>query len=132
MMRRKGKARGECEGYGRAPGTGSIPWLVESQNHSKSPPAPTSTYSPAHKEHLKMIIQHENKTHQTTANNAETTRQTAVAAAIAAGGGDAAVALAIKNAEAAFYRAVIASCVANNLPANSFREGLYSLTGKWT
>ena len=48
MMRRKGKARGECEGYGRAPGTGSIPWLVESQNHSKSPPAPTSTYSPAH------------------------------------------------------------------------------------
>jgi hypothetical protein len=50
-----------------------------------------------------MIIMHENKTHQATANNAEMTRQSAVAAAIAAGGGDAAVALAIKNAEAAFY-----------------------------
>jgi hypothetical protein len=45
--------------------------------------------------------------------------------------GDAAVALAIKNAEAAFYRSVIASCVANNIPANSFREGLYNLTGQW-
>jgi hypothetical protein len=78
-----------------------------------------------------MIIQHENKTHQTTANNAEMTRQSAVAAAIAAGGGDAAVALAIKNAEAAFYRAVIASCVANNIPANNFRESLFNLTGQW-
>jgi hypothetical protein len=77
-----------------------------------------------------MIIQHENRTHQTTANNAEMTRQTAVAAAIAAGGGDAAVALAIKNAEAAFYRSVIASCVANNIPANNFRESLFYLTGQ--
>jgi hypothetical protein len=78
-----------------------------------------------------MIIQHENKTHQAAANSAEMTRQSAVAAAIAANGGSAAVALAIKNAEAAFYRSVIASCVANNIEAGAFREGLHNLTGQW-
>lgn len=79
-----------------------------------------------------MIIQHENKAHQTTANNAEMTRQSAVAAAVAADGGSAAVALATKNAEAAFYRSVIASCAANNIPSGAFREGLHNLTGQWT
>jgi hypothetical protein len=77
-----------------------------------------------------MIIMHENKTHQTTTNNAEMTRQQAVAAAIVADGGSAAVALAIKNAEAAFYRSAIASCLANGLQSSGFREGLYNLTGQ--
>ncbi|MEH2570254.1 hypothetical protein [Bradyrhizobium sp. AZCC 2289] len=79
-----------------------------------------------------MIIQSENKTHQTAANTAEMTKQAAVSAAIAAGGGSAAVAAAIKTAEAAFYRSVIASCVANNIEAGAFREGLHNLTGVWT
>jgi hypothetical protein len=79
-----------------------------------------------------MIIMHENKVYQATANAAEMTRQAGVSAAIAAGGGSASVALAIKNAEAVFYRSVIASCVANNIPAGSFREGLHNLTGQWT
>jgi len=77
------------------------------------------------------IIQSDNKTHEKTANNAEMTRQVAVAAAVAAGGGSAAVALAVKNAEATYYRSVIASCVANNIEAGAFREGLHNLTGQW-
>jgi hypothetical protein len=79
-----------------------------------------------------MIILHDNKVHQNTANTAEMTRQVAVAAAVAAGGGSAAVALAVKNAEATYYRSVIASCVANNIPSGDFREGLHALTGQWT
>jgi hypothetical protein len=78
-----------------------------------------------------MIIQHSNPVHQATANNAEMARQIAVSAAVAAGGGSAAVALAVKNAEAAYYRSVVASCVANNIPAGGFREGLHNLTGQW-
>jgi hypothetical protein len=77
-----------------------------------------------------MIIMHENKVHQTTANNAEMVRQQAVVAAVAADGGSAAIALATKNAEAAFYRSVIASCLANGLQSSGFREGLYNLTGQ--
>jgi hypothetical protein len=70
-----------------------------------------------------VIIQHENKVHQAAAINAEMTRQGAVAAAVAAGGGSAAVAAAIKTAETAFYRSVIASCVANGIEAGGFRQG---------
>ena len=77
-----------------------------------------------------MIIQHDNKTHQTTVNNAEMVRQVAVAAAIAAGGGSATVQAAIKTAEAAFYRSAIASGVANNAPSNDFRVALHDLTGQ--
>ena len=79
-----------------------------------------------------MIIDHPNKTHQTTVNNAEMTRQVAVAAAIAAGGGSATVQKAIATAEASFYRAVIASCVASNVPSSDFRQALHDLTGQWT
>jgi hypothetical protein len=75
------------------------------------------------------IIQHDNKTHERTANAAESTRQVAVAAAITAGGGSAAVAAAIKTAEVAYYRAVIASCVANGVEAGGFRQGLHDLIG---
>jgi hypothetical protein len=79
-----------------------------------------------------MIVMHENKVHQATANKAEMTRQGAVTAAVAAGGGSATVAAAVKAAEAAFYRSVIASCVANNIPCSDFRQGLHDLTGQWT
>jgi hypothetical protein len=78
-----------------------------------------------------MIVMHENKVHQATANNAEMTRQGAVAAAVAAGGGSATVAATVKAAETAFYRSVIASCVANGIEAAGFRQGLHDLTGQW-
>jgi hypothetical protein len=78
------------------------------------------------------IILHDNKTHEKTANLAEMTRQVGVTAAIAAGGGSAAVALAIKAAETAYYRAVIASCLANGVESAVWRQGLHDLTGQWT
>jgi hypothetical protein len=74
-----------------------------------------------------MIIQHTNSAHQATAGNAEMTRQVAVAAAVAAGGGSAAIQLAIRNAEITFYRAVVASCLANGLQSSGFREALRNL-----
>jgi hypothetical protein len=70
------------------------------------------------------VIISDNKVHQATINNAETTRQTAVSAAIAAGGN---VAGAIKTAEIAYYRSVIASCVTNNLPFSNFTQALINL-----
>jgi hypothetical protein len=79
-----------------------------------------------------VIIQHTNLAHQTTANSAEMIRQGAVSAAIVAGGGSAVVSAAVKAAEATFYRAVIASCAANNIEAGAFRQGLHDLTGQWT
>jgi hypothetical protein len=79
-----------------------------------------------------MIIQNNNKTHEKTANTAEMTRQVAVSAAIAAGGSSATVQKNISAAEAIFYRAVIASCLANGVEAGAFRQGLHDLTGQWT
>jgi hypothetical protein len=76
-----------------------------------------------------MIVISDNKTHQTTCYNAEMTRQAAESAAIAAGGGSTAIQLALKNAEVVFYRAIIASCLANGIEAGGFREGLFNLTG---
>jgi hypothetical protein len=78
------------------------------------------------------IILHDNKTHEKTANLAEMTRQGAVAAAVAAGGGYTAVQAATKAADAAYFRAVISSCVANNVEAEAYRQGLHDLTGQWT
>jgi hypothetical protein len=77
---------------------------------------------------MKMsIIVSNNKTHQTTVNLAESTRQVAVTAAVAAGGGSAAVQAAIKTAEIAFYRAAVASCVANGVESEIFRTALLHL-----
>jgi hypothetical protein len=67
----------------------------------------------------------DNKTHQTTCNASEATRQQDVTAAIALGG-NAAVA-AIKTAEIAHYRRIIASCVSNNLPFGNFSQALINL-----
>jgi hypothetical protein len=73
------------------------------------------------------VIQHPNKTHETTANSAEMLRQAAVSAAVAAGGGNATVAAGVKTAEIAYYRSVIASCVANGLPSSNFTQALRDL-----
>jgi hypothetical protein len=73
------------------------------------------------------IIVSNNKVHQTTVNNAEGVRQTAVTAAIVAGGGSVAVQAAIKTAEIAFYRSCVASCVANGVESGIFRTALLHL-----
>jgi hypothetical protein len=78
------------------------------------------------------IIQHDNKIHQNTCNLAESTRQTAVAAAISAGGSSTTVSKAIQTSEAAYFRAVIASCVANGIESAVFRQGLFELSGSRT
>jgi hypothetical protein len=67
----------------------------------------------------------DNKIHQATCNASEGTRQQDVAAAIALGG-NAAVA-AIRTAEIAHYRRIIASCTANNLPFSNFTQALINL-----
>jgi hypothetical protein len=73
------------------------------------------------------VITSENKTHAVTCNASESTRQSAIAAADAAGGGSAAIAAAIKVAEIAHYRRIIASCVANSLPFSNFTQALINL-----
>jgi hypothetical protein len=67
----------------------------------------------------------DHKIHQTTCNASEATRQQDVTAAIALGG-NAAVA-AIKSAEIAHYRRIVASCTANNLPFGNFAQALINL-----
>jgi hypothetical protein len=71
------------------------------------------------------IIQTGNRTHDATCATAEMVRQVADAAAGAT--------QATLNANSAtFFRAVIASCVANGLDAGNFREGLHRLTGSYS
>jgi hypothetical protein len=84
-----------------------------------------------------VIIDHTNKQHQTTVNLAESGKQVALDAArktfIAGGGGpaqQAAYDAATKTADAAFYRACIASCVANGVPGEAtFRQSLHDVVG---
>jgi len=79
-----------------------------------------------------MIIDHPNKTHQTTVNLAESARQVAVAAVIAAGGNSATVQANVRAQEATFYRAVIASCLANGLDPSAFKQSLHDVAGVWS
>ena len=72
-------------------------------------------------------IQHENKVHQATCVASELSRQTEVSQAITAGGGSATVAAAVRTAEIKFYRAVIASALANGLPSTQFADALRAL-----
>jgi hypothetical protein len=65
-------------------------------------------------------IRSDNKTHEQTCSVLESTRQ----AAIAAAGSSAA---AIRTAEIAYYRSIIASCVTNNLPFSNFTQALINL-----
>ena len=73
--------------------------------------------------------------HKASVNAAEVTRQTASAAAKAAynntPGAWPAYDAAIKAADAAAMRAVIASCTANGF-GNGPQQSLYWLTGSWT
>jgi hypothetical protein len=66
-----------------------------------------------------------NKVHQSSVDASESQRQSAIAAAVAAGGGSAAVSAAIRVAELAHMRRVIASCIANGLPYSNFSSGLF-------
>jgi hypothetical protein len=66
------------------------------------------------------VIQHENKIHERACSIAESNRQAAVAAAGSSGA-------AVIAADVAFYRAVIVSCKANNLPFNEFSFALKTL-----
>jgi hypothetical protein len=66
-----------------------------------------------------MIIDHPNKTHASTCVLAEGTRQAAMA-----GNPSSATA---KAADIAFYRSVIASCVANGQPYSNFTVALMAL-----
>jgi hypothetical protein len=70
------------------------------------------------------IIPHSNATHAATCALSEGTLQTAISQAIAAGGGSATVAAAVRTAEIANLRRIVASCVANGLPYNQFNEAL--------
>jgi bifunctional pyridoxal-dependent enzyme with beta-cystathionase and maltose regulon repressor activities len=79
-------------------------------------------------------VQSEKSGHQTTCNLSEATRQADAAAATKAfnlGGTQAAYDAAMKAADAAHFRRVIASCVANGVDAGVFRQGLHDLTGLW-
>jgi len=66
------------------------------------------------------VILHDNKIHQAACAIAESNRQAAV---FAANGSPAAV----KAADIAFYRAVIVSAKANNLPFINFSQALFFL-----
>ena len=77
-----------------------------------------------------MMIRSEHKTHEATCVAAEMTRQSTIGAAKLAydgGGSLATYNAAIKTAEIAFYRALIASCVANGLPSSNFVPALLAL-----
>jgi hypothetical protein len=67
-----------------------------------------------------MIVQHPNKTHEATCIAAEGTRQQEVAAA--AGNQSA-----VRTAEIKFYRALVASAVANGQPSAQFSIALRDL-----
>jgi glycerate-2-kinase len=73
------------------------------------------------------IIQSEHKAHRATCDLSEGTRQNDVAQAILAGGGSAVVAAAVRAAEIAHYRRIIASCLANGLPSAQFGQALRDL-----
>lgn len=74
-----------------------------------------------------MMITSTHKPHQDACDAAELARQNGIAAAIAAGGGSAAIQAAIKSAEVTYYRGIIASAKANNLPFSNFTVALFAL-----
>jgi hypothetical protein len=77
-----------------------------------------------------MIIQHPVKAHENSCIAAEMTRTAVIGSAklaYDAGGPLATYVAAIKSAEISFYRAVVASCVANGLPSSNFYPALRDL-----
>jgi hypothetical protein len=78
------------------------------------------------------ITQSENRAHQATSNLSEATRQSDYAAAksaFTAGGTQATYDAALKAADIAHFRRVIASGVANSIQVGVFRQALFELTG---
>jgi hypothetical protein len=73
------------------------------------------------------VIQSDNKIHAATCVASEGTRQNDVAQAILAGGGSGTVAAAVRTAEIAHYRRVVASAVANGLQSAQFGQALRDL-----
>jgi fatty acid/phospholipid biosynthesis enzyme len=73
------------------------------------------------------MIKSENKTHTATCALSEALRQDGVAAAVVANGGSATVAAAVRTAEIAHYRRVVASALANGLPTQEFARALLDL-----
>jgi hypothetical protein len=81
------------------------------------------------------IIASGNRTHDATANTAEMTRQVAddkARATFLAGGTDAAYAAALQTNVVTYYRALIASAIANGLQYTPFSEALHRLTGSYS
>jgi hypothetical protein len=81
------------------------------------------------------IISTGNRTHDTTANTAEMTRQVAddkARATFLAGGTDAAYAAALQANVVTYYRALISSAIANGLQYTPFSEALHRLTGSYS
>ncbi|UPJ69884.1 hypothetical protein [Bradyrhizobium sp. 187] len=77
-----------------------------------------------------MIIRSGHATHDATCVAAETTKQAVIGSAKLAydtGGSLATYVAAIKTAEIAFYRSLVASCVANGLPSSQFYPALRDL-----
>ena len=74
-----------------------------------------------------MIISHADKIHEATVNLAEMNRQAGIATAVLAGGGSAAVGAAVKAVDIAFYRAVVASCLARGQSSSNFTQALRDL-----
>ena len=68
------------------------------------------------------IVQHENSAHTATCNHSEMIRQGEVSAAIAASNP-----AAVKVAEIAHYRRVIASCAQHGIPHGDFLQALRDL-----
>jgi hypothetical protein len=81
------------------------------------------------------IVQTGNKTHDTTCNPAEMTRQVAddkARATFVAGGTDAAYAAALQTNAVTYYRTLISSAIANGLSYTPFSEALHRLTGSYS
>jgi hypothetical protein len=76
------------------------------------------------------IIQSGVRSHDITTSTAEMTRQVAddkARATFLAGGTDSAYAAALRASSITYYRAVVASCVANGLSASNFEQALRDL-----
>ena len=81
------------------------------------------------------IVQSENRAHQTTSNLSEMSRQadyTVAKAAFTAGGTQAAYDAALRAADIAHFRRVIASGIANGIQVGVFQEAVHGLTGSFS
>jgi hypothetical protein len=81
------------------------------------------------------IVQTGNKTHDTTCNTAEMTRQVTddkARATFLGGGTDVIYTAALKTSAVTYYRALISSAIQNGLSYTPFSDALYRLTGSYS